>query len=178
MNAKRTWSSDGSMTSDDSEEGKKDPHICNKEAVLAKITANIEGIHGNIGEIKVDVKEVNSQYRELLVEVTKVTGKLETFKTEVQTMVSASDKGFSKITKVISLVVAIIVAIFAYKGLVNKSDAIQTKVESVKDNQDTVKADLKKASGTRGIVFIPSDKTFDIKKHAAFADSVLNSLNK
>jgi len=104
-------------------------HTCNKEGILARITENITSIHGDVTEIKGDVKEVNSQYRELLVEVTKVSGSLENFKVEVRTAVIASDKGFSKVTKIIGIVIAVVMMTIAYFGLTKKVGTTETTIK-------------------------------------------------
>jgi hypothetical protein len=73
---------------------------------------------------------------------------------------------------VIGFLVTIGVALWSRSGISSTS----IKLDKVKDNQDTMKMDIKK-SETRGIVIIPVEK-FDIKRHAAIADSLINAMNK
>lgn len=136
---------DGNLTYSKGADKKTDEtHICNKEAILAQITTDIKGIHGSVKEIKDDVKEVNSQYRELLVEVTKVNGSIDTFKAEVRAAVLATDKGFSKTTKIIGIVIAVIMMFFAYQNLTTKTNDNGKRIEAV---QDTLRQEMRYQGG-------------------------------
>lgn len=138
MVAKHTWDKDGNMTSDDSDSLKGEIHVCTKESVLAQITTGITGIHEDITEIKGNVKEVNGQYIELLVEVTKISGSLDAFKKEVAATVAASDKGFSKTIKILGIIIAVIMMFFAYRNLTTKIDNTETVLTKRIDQQEGI----------------------------------------
>jgi uncharacterized protein YuzE len=144
-------------------------HKCNQEEKLTSLIASTHDlsviISGN-GEpekglafiAKANVKAIDSINSSMgkmegkLDDALKVIHTIEIFKAEVLTSTGSKDKNFSKNTKIASIVIAVIMCLFAYYTLITKSTDNGNKIEAV---QDTIRREIRLQEGvskaTRGI---------------------------
>jgi hypothetical protein len=140
---------------------------------VALINERQQGVLKTLETIDEKLKDVNINYNVLLGEITRVGTNLSAFESSVNGKETVRSNMIKTALVVIGFAITIGIAVWTHVTTQENGYVIK----KVKSNQDTVKLDLKK-SEARGDVLLPKDEVFDIKKHAAFADSILNTLKK
>ena len=140
---------------------------------VALINERQQGVLKTLGYIDDKLKEVNANHNVLLGEITIVGKNLATLDGKI----TGKETTIKSVVKNGLIIFGFFVTIGIALWTRSSSQTNSVKLDKVNINQDSIKNEIKKST-MRGVFVIPVEKPFDIKKHEAFADSIIKAFKK